>query len=918
LEYQGNLKSKLFGLENVENLNSLNFESSEFPYQSPFDPSQFFIPGWKGEGLITASGLTIKSALNNLTIDASQLLKKLQSTPSMRKQVFDEFILYSDSIKLNDGAFNTPSDFFFHLQDDTSPYKDNIQEFIKIYSFRAVAIYLFRIKFILDLAREIRLEVGEDTLFNPLSFLGKIFKKASSTELVCESLQINQYSWYRPSLEYRETLQKISEAFVNVTITELIKLLSTTNNQVIYSVKNYSHSLSHMSWGLFINNLLIQFPKWIEKEDKDLPSNFLKQKTCLIPKTVSTQFEGIHVSSLALSHWLAQESSMKNSHWDHLICPEFKGKEFLDGTFLKIVQELQFLSFLTKMAVEHHYEVVPFICKIMKDKARSNQDDTIEQISFLNLTELGHEARFGRKILNLTDGPKTNPHHHLVNQILGQKNSLKKDGILYVMSNQKLFVPSHSERVDQLLKEYKLIALFDLDELKGKGEIPHFIYILTPRNDLGPIKNHLFTTPRHEKESCSSFKIKGDLSRFNKFHKIVEEFEFFLKNKKSSNTPIYVNDIIEGKLVSSHSDRMNARATHPSFFKNLTKSSVSLETFFAIEHLDPSGQRPRNNLASELLGLKLNALEEHPLLLIVNQSNPMQVEIELAPFDSYKAKIEQFGTAFFSYFGLKPKHAQINLNVFREYFNSAIGMQIMALQLSDGPTKIKGKLKSLLIPAFFIQTHLMPPKEFTSFTLLEREPKDLLKLHPDEINHYFTHIEECATPVKKKYPWHLLSLLSHFKSNLKMSIEGSEGEEQFSNPLVTNELLGLKNYNVYPRHKDIYIEIETNAPSDLQLPLSMVQINTKDDNYYLTLKSGDKKIISIYSSQNMIQFMKYILQNAAGVKISEIMLGLRMPLIDDLDSTLSKFKMVKDNKQILLSRTNNLIEQIFIEQISAL
>ena len=202
----------------------------------------------------------------------------------------------------------------------------------------------------------------EDTLLNPLSFLSKIFKKDSSTELNCESLQINQFSWYRPSSEFKESLLKLKEAFENVTLTELIKLISTPKDDQIYSIRNYSHSLSHLSFGLLVNELLIKFPGWLKPEAKHKPIN--TQKVCLLPKTINTRFIGNHVSSFALSHWLAQDTNIKISQWNNLICPEFEGSEFIDGQFLKICQELQFLSFLTRIAVEHKYEIVPFICKI--------------------------------------------------------------------------------------------------------------------------------------------------------------------------------------------------------------------------------------------------------------------------------------------------------------------------------------------------------------------------------------------------------------------------------------------------------------------------------------------------------------------------------------------------------------------------
>jgi hypothetical protein len=934
LSQSGNIKSKLFGLLDQSENDILDVDAIDI-HSLKFDPSQYFIPGWKGEGLITAHGLTIKSILNNLTIDSTSLFKKLcSSTNSMRKQTHEEFLSFAKWSNIDSSHFVLPSDFWFHFQDESSPYQNQIQEFVRIFCFRAVAIYLFRIKFILELSKELRIEISEDNLFNPLSFLGRIFKKNSSTELHCESLQINQYSWYRPTQEYRDSILKIQEAFSNVTLTELIKLLSTPKEYKIYSIKNYSHALSHQSFGQFINGLVLQFPKWLNSEDgSNVNKNFHNQKSCILPNTINTLFEGNHVSSLALSHWLAQETNVQVSQWDNIICPNFRGNEFIDGTFLKICQELQFLSFLTKVAIIHCYEVVPFICKIMKDKNANQIEEHHEQFSLLDLAGNAETQSFNRIILNLIDQPKTNPHHSLVSQILAKKASLKKDGFLFVLSNQKLFVPSHSERVELLLKDFKLHASINLDELKGKGEIPHYIYVLTKRSAPHKQNPHLFKINRSEKESCHTFQLKGNLTRFNLFSNFVNEFEQFTKSKKANSTPIYINElddqltfefhidaIIEGKLVSSSTNKENGQHIHLSYFKNLTKTSVPLDTFFHMDNLNPSSDSMEKNIATELLGVKTGLNKQYQLLLIVNQENPHKIDIELVPIESFKAKIEEHGTVFYTYFGMTPKHSSINLNVFREYFNSAIGNQIIQMQLSDGPAKLKGKLRSLLIPSFFAKTQFLPEEYKQTFSFLETNHEDLLKLDPTATISKMEKIEENFNLLKTQYPWHLLGLLSHFKQTLNNSIseieENKVDEFQFSNPFIANELVKLKTYSIYPKNNDIYISLETKNPNDLKLPLSSLVMKFEDESYSLTLKSNNQNILTMFANESMIQFLKFIIQNGVGYKISDILLGLQVPTASELDMVLSKFSVIKDNKLELKRKVTTLINQIFQEQVS--
>jgi hypothetical protein len=915
---------------NLDQSNTKNQFLNE-PECSAFDPAQFLIPGWTGDGLITASALTVKSALNNLSIDALALFKKTCSSNKLLiKQTHDEFVHFATYSQIDSTLIPTANDFWFHLQDDSSPMKKIIDDFLHIHCFRAVAIYLFRIKFILDLSTELNIDSTEDIFFNPSSFLGRIFKKNSSTELHCESLQINQYSWYRPSREYRENLLKLKDAFKMITLTELIKLISTPKNDRIYSIKNYSHSISHLTFGLLVNDLLLKLPHRITPPAKSKQTSC--DKSSLLPKTISTRFAGNNLSSFALSHWLAQETNVKQSQWNTLLCPDFAGLEFVDGQFLKYCQELQFLSFLNRMAVLNHYEIVPFICKIMKEKYNSPSAGAHQQQSFLNMGGASSETLYDRVVLNLTDLPKTNPHHFLLQQIYSQRNLLKNDSYLYVFTNQNLFVPSSSEKVDQLLKEFKLEALFNLEYLKGKGEIAQFIYVFTPRimERLKPLR--LLEVNRATKESCLSFEFKGNLVRFNKFNKFVEEFSSFIKSKS---TPVYsekIDDdlsfdfhqdaILEGKLVSNSSGKDKGQMAHPSFFKNLTKSCITLENFFQMELISHHDIYSDNkNITSELLGLKIDPLKQFPLLLIVNQSDPLQTFLELTSADSFRAKVEQYGTAFYYYFGLTPKHHSINLNIFREYFTSTIGHQIIQMQLVDGPLKLKSKLKSLLVPRFFAETHFTPEAVSKNFSMLEWEPMKLNQQHPAELTKRFAQEVKCIDEAALKYPWHLLGLLSHFKLNLRsthMHFNTQKIEPHyFSNPLISEALVKLKTTSIYPQNPDIFIEINVKNPSELHMPLSSLQLVREEEEFRLVLKFQETTIVTFHTTVLMNHFLKFILNNAIGMKISDILINLKAPSQNALEQVVEDFELINSAKEELINTTDNLIIQILRNQISS-
>lgn len=913
--------------------NSFSVQTEIDFLSSTFKPSDFFIPGWKGEGLISSSAIQIKNTINNLSIDALSQYKTFnQSNRSLKLYVYNEFQSYVNYRDLDLPELKNFNDFWFHFQDSTSPYRKELEDFSKIYCFRAVAIYLFRIKFLLDLSREITLIPTDDNLINPLSYLGKIFKKDSSTELNCECLSTNQYSWYRPSFEYKQEVVKLRDVFQNITLTELIKIFSTTDTDRIYSLSNYSHSLSHVAMGSLLNELSIKLPKWFDPKTNSNEGKFTGYLKSRKLKILNTLFTGKNISSLALSHWLAQDRNMKD-HWDHLICPDFKGNEFMEGVYFKVCQELQFLSFLSKIAAEQGYETVPFICKVMKEKYQTS-DDT-HQASFFQSTAGHQETLYDRVILNLTDLPKTNPHFFVIQQISNLKSVLKNEGRIILMTNQKLFVPSQSEKVEQLLKDFKIECQFNLEDLRGKGELAQFLFVLSKREiKAQEATNQLtFKAPRELKETCHSFILSGELTRFNKFHLFVDELKTFIKEKSAHSSAFYqreiesklnfdyhIDAIVEGKLVSS-STKDSSPKMHSNFFKNLFNSCLGLENFFHIEQIDPQAQMNRTTISSELLGIKAFK-PKYPLILIVNASSATNIKIELLDGELYQAKLESYGTAYFSYFGLTQKVKDINLNVFREYFQSSIGHQVIQLQLSDVQSKLKAKLKSLLIPRFFLQTQFVPTEDMSALQFFVSERNTLLSESPEIVARDFERAMRKAEVFQKDYPWHVLGLVSYFNvtlSNiLSQGFEKSLNKYNFTNPLILNPLLQLKTENIYPKNNDVYIEFITASTQELHSALTgLVHKVENDETATLTLKSGNIDIVTMHSRPAMIAFLKFILESAHGHKISDIITTIKVPALNDMENILSNYSVLEETLSEIKVKNEHFISSLLNSSIHA-
>ncbi|WP_127714693.1 hypothetical protein [Halobacteriovorax sp. HLS] len=905
----------------------------ELPFQEKeakpsFTPQNFLVPGWKGEGLLSRPALIIKKSHKELIEDAkNQFSDIINRNSSYQQSVFNEFQNFLEYKKVKNHFLDSSSKFCKYISAQINEDID-VKNFIEVYAFRSVSIYIYKAKFLLTLAKKLEISLEKIDLHNPNSFLSRIFKTGSSTALNCESFKINQYSWYRPSSSTRDSVIDLKNNLLSVSTTEMIKIATYDLNEL-----EYSHSYSHKAFGLFVNNLIIHFPKWIENE-KDTPTTsfekLFNKKANSRLETLLTKFEGNHLSSLGLSHWMAQENNVVGS-WDQVICPDFNGCEFSHGMFTRICQEIHFLSFLVNLASYQGHEVLTLICSVMNDKKKKSATAEDGQMSFLGGELKDSPQVFDRIVLNLTTLPKKNPHHYFLAQVNNQLAELSKDGYLYVFSNQKLFVPSHSEKVEQLLKSYKVEAIFNFDQLQGRGEISNYLYVLRKRR---VSQEQLFLDPikSSEKESCLSFRWSGHLEIFKQFGSLVDEFETFMATRSHNSTPVFQAEpdehtsfefhqdaILDGLLLSSTSND-TSNITHPSFFKNLTKSCVPFDNFFQIETLSSDYNSSKSSsLTSDMLGISVRNEDRFPLLLIVNYTNSSDIKLELTTSDVYQAKLEQYGMAYFQYFGIIPKRSDINLNVFREYFNTQFGKQIIQLSLNGGHTKIKSKLRSLLIPSFFLETNQIPENIITSFGLFNLNSSEILNSHPEDLSSKFDKILPFLSSVEKRFPWHTMGMLSHFKLNLQNSLDKLEQtpSDLFKNPFIIDQLIKTPSVSIYPRSNDIFINTPLSNTSDIHKPLTAIESHFDGENSYVKLLSNENTIIELYTDQLVAQFAKFILDSAIGMPISSILQNLKIPSAADLKSIVSNHSELKESISNIESICNAKIQTILTSKINS-
>jgi hypothetical protein len=894
------------------------FTSKKKPLKQPdlndskFSPVNCFVPGWKGESLSSRQVITFERLLKKIQDDVrAELLKTKDFPRSIKMGLHTEFLSFADGQGLHFEGLDDIGRFWQHLNAEKLAEDKQISQFIDIYAGRIATITFLKLRFIATLLEKCGLELTDRALLAPTSFLSQIFKKGTQAEINSRALESNLYSWYRPNEGMKDSMKELLLLSKELAITEIIKNVSVRTQIAKDQGRVYSHALSQVSLGLFLNSLQINFPLWLETiEGKTIPNGGLQEE-----EIISCKYYGDYLESLSLSHWLAQENNL-NGQWDQILCPDFKGFDFVSGVFTKICNELQFLTFLVHKAEHQQVKPVEYICKIMGSHYCNRKNTTIKQGLLLE-NNLFYSSTYDRVVLNLCQFPRNNPQHFLISQIMEQVKYLKNDGYLFVLSSKKLFVPSLRERLAPLLKELKAEAIFDLEEVKGKGELGSYIYIFRKRSQ----------EYSSDKQVCSYFRISADLKNFQEFSSITDHLRSFYLSHLVEMPPIaqlefsdsfrleyFQEALVNGMLIHSANED-SSRITHPAFFKGLLNSCIPLDTVFEIKSLSLTEKSSNQDF-----GLNIG-LKKDPSYFLVVDFRRGEVNLELHPMDTFRSIHSDYGETLCSYFELNPKIAGLNPNLLRNYFTTPIGKQVTNLTFTSGPSLVKGSLAKLLIPKFMMETDSLPSHLRPTFDLFERSEIEFLEMAPDKVLKSFNHSDQVAKDILPKYACEILSHYSNLERTLLALIwkmdDGRYGQKiSFNNPVIQSLLVKKVTRPLYPHNEDVYYDrIENSSPAELHLPLTQTQIKVTHEGdlkfYFLELMSGDRVIVRFCSEEIVILFLNFILSHALNVPISKILKAVHLPSLTDLMSIIDSTEDMKQTYQALLDKVQLSIQSLF-------
>jgi hypothetical protein len=898
-------------------INRQNIVTRPIVDETKFSPANCFVPGWKGESLSSKHVIKFERLLKTVEDDVRSELFKTKDFPrTIKMGLYSEFLTYAESLGLHFEGLDDMGRFWQHLTPEKLSENKEISEFIDIYTGRVATVTFLKLRFIASLLDKCGIEINDRALLYPTSFLSQIFKKGSQTELNSRALESNLYSWYRPSEDMRESMKELLLLSKDLAITEIIKNVSVRTQVKQDQPKVYSHALSQVSLGLFLNSLQINLPMWIETiEGKSVPSGSLEQE-----EIISCKYFGDYLESLSLSHWLAQENN-KNFRWDQILCPDFKGLEFVSGIFAKICNELQFLTFLVSKAEHQQEKPIEYICKIMGGHFRNRKKTHAKQGLLLENNPF-YSSTYDRVVLNLCNFPKNNPQHYLMSQILDQVKYIKNDGYLFVLSNKKLFVPSLRDRLEPILRELKTEAIFDMEHVKGKGELGSYVYVF----------RKCAQAASAQKQLCSYFRVSADLTTFQEFSSITEHLRSFYLSHLTEMPPMaqlefsdsfrleyYQEALVNGMLIHSTNED-STRITHPTFFKSLLNSCIPLDTLFEIKSLSITDKGAVNENALNL------GLTKNQSYFIVVDFRRNEVGLELHPIDTFRSIHSDYGETLCSYFELFPKLPGLNPNILRNYFLTPIGKQVTNLTFTAGPNFVKGSLSKLMIPKLMTQTEALPANLKVAFDIFEKSEQDFLELSPKSVLKSFNHIDQI---IKDVLPRHACEILSHYTS-LETTIQsliwkmddGRFGHKvSFNNPLVQSKLVQKPTRPMYPDNQDIYLEfVEGSTPMDIHLPLTQTQMKVTHDGelklYSLELISDNKVIVRLHAEELIILFVNFLLSHALNVSLSKILKAIHVPSLEDLKLVIESTEGLKETYQEILDKVQKSIMLAFRTHVS--
>jgi len=132
--------------------------------------------------------------------------------------------------------------------------------------------------------------------------------------------------------------------------------------------------------------------------------------------------------------------------------------------------------------------------------------------------------------------------------------------------------------------------------------------------------------------------------------------------------------------------------------------------------------------------------------------------------------------------------------------------------------------------------------------------------------------------------------------------------------MLKTPLLLSKTYPIYPDNKDVFTEFNPEGLDRIHHPLSSIKKTSKKTNdytnYALELYVEDLKIITLYSDENMVTFIEFLLENVLQTPVAKILQGIQVPKLDDLQSIILSHDSLHRSLSEIVLKVNKDFDQL--------
>jgi len=875
------------------------------------------------DSLPSKNTYVLNQTLMTLSEDVMSRLSGTNQFPErMLKSFYQEFLSYCERKALN-LVIDDHVQFWNAFQNETCEGHQDVKLFFVEFSSKTAIFYLSKLRLIKVLSsRDNEREESLDVL-SPHNLFMKYFKKNSSQELEGSFLIANHYSWYTPSCEFAKKINEYFDIAHSLNYTDFHYVLSPRVN----ALKSMSYDIAHKNFGLLVNSILHNYFIWEDRESGKLSDDSLELLSC--------RFMGNKVTELSLSHWLAQYN---NSYfkWNILLSPRFHNESSGHETFFKLMNEIEYYTFLAKISIFYDQTPFSFISHCSKEFTYNRKEAYWEQKDLFSNNRNKLSSKFDKLVLFLDEKPKSNPHHYVIQKCQEAAAHLKDNGHILMFSFQNIFVHSHRKRVQSFLKKFRVESIFNFQDLKGMGGIPGYCYIISKRD--------LNSTSDSEREECFHFRFSGELSHFNEVSKITEQLNDYFNESEVKIPTFYRKEIsknlvfeffqdviLDGKLIQSATSERE-QVTHPQFFKNMIQNCLPLNHFFEIQTLDihkftrgESDYSSQLDFSNDLEFKSAYNRNAKDLVLILNFNSLENVLLEICTMDVLETKSYTYGLTSCYYYYLVPRFLHVNTNLFREYFLSSLGRQVTQMSFSGSYHQAKSKIAGLLVPNFLNENEEMPKHLKNRLGYLLNSEEHIYNSHLEQLKIEHKSNERSIEQIfDEGFRYSSLSYLSFFKSSLYNCLSRHDREKlhvkkfDFNGPEIKQLLLRLEKKPIYPNNTDVFIELHCEDLKELSTPFDNVVGKFEKDKVFIELFSSEQKIASIHTGLYTGAFLNFILPMLKNQDVLQVLKNLEIPSNKDIEilveQYLGKFRILDQ----IFDDVSKLVERLILKSINSL